>query len=64
MRHENIIGLKDIMMPPHRLTFRDIYVVSDLMQTDLHQIIQSPQPLSDYHLQYFLLQVIQVCLNQ
>ncbi|XP_078168863.1 mitogen-activated protein kinase 4-like [Carex rostrata] len=58
MRHENIIALRDIMMPPHRRTYKDIYVVCDLMQTDLHQIIQSPQPISDYHLQYFLLQIL------
>ncbi|KAF3322949.1 mitogen-activated protein kinase 4 [Carex littledalei] len=58
LRHENIITVKDIMMPPHKQTFKDVYVVSELMQTDLHQIIQSPQPLSDYHLQYFLFQIL------
>lgn len=31
------------------------------MDTDLHQIIRSPQPLTDEHCQYF---VYQVCLGQ
>lgn len=37
--------------------FKDLYVVYELMDTDLHQIIRSPQPLSDDHCQYFLYQV-------
>jgi len=36
--------------------FADIYLVYDLMDTDLHQIIRSPQPLSDEHVQYFIYQ--------
>ena len=37
--------------------FADIYLVYELMDTDLHQIIRSPQPLSDEHVQYFIYQV-------
>ena len=36
--------------------FADIYLVYELMDTDLHQIIRSPQPLSDEHVQYFVYQ--------
>ena len=36
--------------------FADIYLVYELMDTDLHQIIRSPQPLSDEHVQYFIYQ--------
>lgn len=35
----------------------DVYIVYELMDTDLHQIIRSPQPLSDEHFQYFIYQV-------
>jgi serine/threonine protein kinase len=42
---------------PPRAAFKDVYVVYELMDTDLHQIIRSPQPLSDDHVQYFLYQV-------
>ncbi|KAG6500723.1 hypothetical protein ZIOFF_040573 [Zingiber officinale] len=57
LRHENVIALKDIMMPPHRRSFRDVYLVYELMDTDLHQIIKSSQALSNDHCQYFLFQV-------
>ena len=30
--------------------FTDLYLVSDLMETDLSRIIESPQPLSNSHL--------------
>jgi mitogen-activated protein kinase 1/3 len=55
--HENVICLKDIMMPINRKSFKDVYLVSELMDTDLHQIINSSQPLSNDHCLYFLFQV-------
>lgn len=57
IRHDNIIGVKDIMKPSNRHTFNDVYVVFELMDTDLHQIIRSNQPLTDDHCQYFIYQV-------
>uniref|UniRef100_N1R4E4 Mitogen-activated protein kinase 3 n=1 Tax=Aegilops tauschii TaxID=37682 RepID=N1R4E4_AEGTA len=56
LRHENVISLKDIMMPVQRRSFKDVYLVYELMDTDLHQIIKSPQGLSNDHCQYFLFQ--------
>lgn len=56
-RHENIIALKDVMLPPHRYSFKDVYLVYELMDSDLNQIIKSPQSLSDDHCKYFLFQV-------
>jgi hypothetical protein len=35
----------------------DVYIVYELMDTDLHRIIGSPQPLTDEHFQYFIYQV-------
>ena len=46
----NVISLLDAfppmsgLQPPHH--FQDIYLVYDLMDTDLHQIVRSPQALS------------------
>ncbi|CAN1814013.1 Mitogen-activated protein kinase 7 [Linum perenne] len=48
--HQNVIALKDVMVPAHRLSFRDVYLVYELMDTDLNQIIRSSQALSDDHL--------------
>ncbi|KAI8004261.1 hypothetical protein LOK49_LG08G00410 [Camellia lanceoleosa] len=56
LRHENVIALKDVMMPIHRRTFKDVYLVYELMDTDLHQIIKSSQALTNDHCQYFLFQ--------
>ncbi|KAL5557385.1 hypothetical protein UlMin_039621 [Ulmus minor] len=58
IRHENVIALKDVMMPLHRATFKDVYLVYELMDTDLHHIIKSPQPLSGDHCKYFLFQLL------
>ncbi|KAF5943009.1 hypothetical protein HYC85_020651 [Camellia sinensis] len=58
LRHENVIALKDVMMPIHRRTFKDVYLVYELMDTDLHQIIKSSQALMNDHCQYFLFQLL------
>ncbi|XP_052196952.1 mitogen-activated protein kinase 7-like [Diospyros lotus] len=58
VRHENVIALKDVMMPIHRTSFNDVYLVYELMDTDLHQIIKSSQPLSNDHCKYFLFQLL------
>ena len=38
--------------------FDDIYIVSELMETDLHRVIYSRQVLTDEHVQYFLYQLL------
>lgn len=58
LRHENIIGVRDIMKAS-RDRFNDVYLVYELMDTDLHQIIRSSQPLTNEHFQYFIYQVRQ-----
>ena len=46
-----IIKIKDIIRPAERENFNDVYIVYELMDTDLHQIIQSNQALTDEHCQ-------------
>ncbi|XP_057954436.1 mitogen-activated protein kinase homolog NTF6 [Malania oleifera] len=58
MDHENIIKIKDIIWPPDKEAFSDVYIVYELMDTDLHQIIRSNQALTDDHCQYFLYQLL------
>ncbi|KAJ6678678.1 MITOGEN-ACTIVATED PROTEIN KINASE [Salix viminalis] len=58
IRHENVIALKDVMLPVHRTSFKDVYLVYELMDTDLHQIIKSSQPLSNDHSKYFIFQLL------
>uniref|UniRef100_A0AAY4C384 Mitogen-activated protein kinase n=1 Tax=Denticeps clupeoides TaxID=299321 RepID=A0AAY4C384_9TELE len=58
-KHDNIIAIKDILQPtlPHSV-FKSVYVVLDLMESDLHQIIHSRQPLTPEHTRYFLYQLL------
>ena len=51
LKHENVIQLKDILKPHTKAGFNEIYLVYELMDTDLHQIIRSNQPLTDDHTQ-------------
>ncbi|KAJ9548125.1 hypothetical protein OSB04_020668 [Centaurea solstitialis] len=66
MDHENvsktrilqIVKIKDIIRPPDKEKFNDVYIVYELLDTDLHQIIRSSQALTDDHCQYFLYQLL------
>ncbi|CAN1254046.1 Mitogen-activated protein kinase 4 [Linum perenne] len=58
MDHENVIAIRDIIRPPKKEAFNDVYIVYELMDTDLHQIIRSDQSLTDDHCQYFLYQLL------
>ena len=55
--HENIIAIADIMtIPPDTPDFKDVYIVTNLMESDMDRIIASGQPLTDQHFQYFIYQ--------
>ena len=54
LNHENVLSIKSILQPRSLQEFNELYVVSDLMETDLAQIIKSNQVLSDEHIQFFL----------
>ena len=56
--HDNIVSLYDIPKPPSRTGYNDIYIISDLMETDLHRVIYSRQDLTDDHIQYFIYQIL------
>ncbi|KAM6578776.1 hypothetical protein CsatB_030613 [Cannabis sativa] len=56
--HENIVAIRDVIPPPLRREFTDVYIATELMDTDLHQIIRSNQGLSEEHCQYFLYQIL------
>ncbi|AMD21872.1 HFR017Wp [Eremothecium sinecaudum] len=56
-QHENIISIYDIQKPTSFETFNEVYIIQELMQTDLHRVIAT-QPLSDDHIQYFIYQTL------
>ncbi|CAL9213314.1 unnamed protein product [Arabidopsis halleri] len=58
MDHDNVIAIKDIIRPPQPDNFNDVHIVYELMDTDLHHIIRSNQPLTDDHSRFFLYQLL------
>lgn len=58
LKHPDIVEIKHIMLPPSRREFRDIYVVFELMESDLHQVIKVNDDLTPEHYQFFLYQLL------
>jgi len=55
--NENIISILDIAKPASLSSFKEIYFIQELMQTDLHRVIRT-QNLTDDHCQYFVYQTL------
>ncbi|XP_041990779.1 mitogen-activated protein kinase 20-like [Salvia splendens] len=58
LRHPDIVAIKHIMLPPSRREFKNIYVVFELMESDLHQVIKANDDLTREHHQFFLYQLL------
>ncbi|KAL3510592.1 hypothetical protein ACH5RR_029993 [Cinchona calisaya] len=58
LRHPDIVEIKHIMLPPCRREFKDIFVVFELMETDLHHVIKTNDDLTPGHFQFFLYQLL------
>ncbi|GEQ67435.1 hypothetical protein JCM33374_g1100 [Metschnikowia sp. JCM 33374] len=55
--HENIISILALQRPSSYESFNEIYLIQELMETDLHKVIRT-QKLSDDHIQYFIYQTL------
>ena len=53
--HPNIITMHDLFAD---VGDDELYIVMELLDSDLHRIIQSPQPLTEAHNRYFMYQLI------
>ncbi|KAI7994545.1 Mitogen-activated protein kinase 12 [Camellia lanceoleosa] len=58
LRHPDIVEIKHIMLPPSRREFKDIYVVFELMESDLDEVIKANDDLTPEHYQFFLHQLL------
>ncbi|XP_078161996.1 mitogen-activated protein kinase 15-like [Carex rostrata] len=58
LRHPDIVEIKHVLLPASRREFRDIYVVFELMESDLHQVIKANDDLTPEHYQFFLYQLL------
>lgn len=58
LTHPNIVQVLDVMRPPSLAAFEDTYIVTDLMETDLHRVINSQEVLSSDHIAYVTYQML------
>ncbi|GMT19223.1 hypothetical protein PFISCL1PPCAC_10520 [Pristionchus fissidentatus] len=57
-KHDNVLCLADIIQPQNPAFFQELYVLTELMQSDLHKIIVSPQALTVDHVKVFVYQIL------
>lgn len=58
LKHDNILHTVDVLQPPLVDLFHEVYILTELMQSDLHKIISSPQMLTQDHVKLFLYQIL------
>ncbi|KAL0793318.1 hypothetical protein Bca101_064695 [Brassica carinata] len=58
LKHPDIVEIKHIMLPPCRKEFKDVYVVFELMESDLHHVLKVNDDLTPQHHQFFLYQLL------
>eukprot|EP00672_Neobodo_designis_P025138 CAMPEP_0174851768 /NCGR_PEP_ID=MMETSP1114-20130205/23824_1 /TAXON_ID=312471 /ORGANISM="Neobodo designis, Strain CCAP 1951/1" /LENGTH=376 /DNA_ID=CAMNT_0016086323 /DNA_START=188 /DNA_END=1318 /DNA_ORIENTATION=+ len=56
--HENLLGLVGVYIAGEKDNFTDVYIVSELFDTDLSTVLRSKQKISDDHAKYFVYQVL------
>ncbi|KAJ7300022.1 hypothetical protein O6H91_Y091900 [Diphasiastrum complanatum] len=58
LNHPDIVKVKHIMLPPSPREFKDIYLVFELLESDLHEVIKANDDLTPEHYQFFLYQLL------
>ncbi|KAF7390100.1 hypothetical protein HZH68_011957 [Vespula germanica] len=58
LRHVHVVCSVVASMPLKFRLYRHRYVITELLQSDLHKIIVSPQHLSPDHIKVFLYQIL------
>lgn len=55
---ENIVCLKNVLIPKDPENFDYFYIVMDIMETDLKQVLRSGQILTEEHIKFFIYQAL------
>eukprot|EP01059_Diplonema_ambulator_P027531 TRINITY_DN4579_c0_g2_i1.p1 TRINITY_DN4579_c0_g2~~TRINITY_DN4579_c0_g2_i1.p1 ORF type:complete len:390 (+),score=122.24 TRINITY_DN4579_c0_g2_i1:39-1172(+) len=59
LKQENLLSLRNLLEPLEgKDGFKDIYLVTELFDTDLSNVIQSQQQMNEEHYQYFIYQIL------
>lgn len=48
----------EVSKPYSKTNYEDVYIVTELMETDLHRVIYSDQKLTEDHIQYIIYQLL------
>lgn len=56
--HENIITIRNVLLPADTRTFNDVFVVLELMPTDLTRVLRSKIDLSNEHIRWLAYQLL------
>lgn len=57
-QHPNVVGLHDVLVPRDAQGFNDVYLVTELMETDLDKLIKSKTVLEDQHIRWIIYQLL------
>lgn len=49
---------QEVVVAPNSAVFKDVFIITDLLDTDLHRIIRSSQPLTGDHIKFFMYQLL------
>lgn len=52
------MSVLDLQRPPNPTGYDDVYIITELMEADMHKLIYSKQKLTDDHYQYFMYQLL------
>eukprot|EP00172_Hildenbrandia_rubra_P004384 Plantae.Rhodophyta-Hildenbrandia_rubra.ctg8755.p1 GENE.Plantae.Rhodophyta-Hildenbrandia_rubra.ctg8755~~Plantae.Rhodophyta-Hildenbrandia_rubra.ctg8755.p1 ORF type:complete len:429 (+),score=70.67 Plantae.Rhodophyta-Hildenbrandia_rubra.ctg8755:274-1560(+) len=56
--HDNIIKVKDVLIPEDPRRFNDVFVVFELMPVDLSKLLRTTQELRPDYIKYFMFQIL------
>jgi serine/threonine protein kinase len=56
--HDNIINIRDIILPSDPKEFNELYVVTDYLESDLHDVIRVNDEITRVHKQFFMYQLL------
>jgi mitogen-activated protein kinase 1/3 len=57
-KHENIVKLLEVVLPPSFEQFSDVYIVTDLYEADLRDVLESPNTLDIDQVRYMMYQLL------
>lgn len=56
--HDNLVSLRDVVLPADVRTFHDTYLVFDRMPCDLSRVIQSRKPIGSDNIKFLMFQLL------